>query len=250
VITAAVVIIGNEVLSGRTQDQNLAYLGERLNALGIVLKEARVIRDEEDEIVSTVNGCRERYTYVFTTGGIGPTHDDITASSIAKAFGVPLERNAEAEKRLVCHYGTGDLNAARLKMADTPRNAVLIDNPVSQAPGFQVGNVFVLPGVPGIMRAMFEGLIPRLRGGAPIVSRTVSAFTTESSIALPLAAVQETHPTVEIGSYPFIRAGRFGTSLVMRGPDRSHVDSAAGAVVALLRSMAVEPIEDADASAA
>lgn len=249
-ITAAVVIIGNEVLSGRTQDQNLAYLGGALNELGIVLKETRVVRDEEDAIIHAVNACRTRYTYVFTTGGIGPTHDDITSASVAKAFGVPLERNTDAVGRLFRHYGTQSLNEARLKMADVPEGATLLDNPVSQAPGFQIGNVFVLPGVPSIMRAMFDCLSPRLRGGTPIQSRTVSAFITEGGIAIPLAAVQNAHPGVEIGSYPFIRSGHFGTSLVVRGADVVAVEQAVLAVVDLLRSLAVEPIEDVSATAA
>lgn len=249
-ITAAVLIIGNEVLSGRTQDQNLAFLGRELHALGIVLREARVVRDEEDDIVAAIAACRNRYTYVFTTGGIGPTHDDITSASIAKAFGVSLVRHGDAVQRLIRHYGTASLNEARLKMADVPAGATLLDNPVSQAPGFQIGNVFVLPGVPSIMRAMFECLRPRLRGGKPIVSRTVSAFITEGSIAAPLAEVQAANATVEIGSYPFIRSGRFGTSLVVRGADVAAVDRAAVAVIHLLRSLAVEPIEDVDATAA
>jgi molybdenum cofactor synthesis domain-containing protein len=247
--TACVIIIGNEVLSGRTQDLNLAYLGKQLQALGIQLGEARVIRDDEDAIVAAVNDCRARYSYVFTTGGIGPTHDDITAASVARAFGVPLIRDADAVRRLQQQYVPADLNEARLRMADVPEGAVLIDNPVSRAPGFQIGNVFVLPGVPSIMRAMFEGVRSRLKGGRPFVSRTVSAYVTEGTIALALAKVQARHAGVEIGSYPFLRHGRLGTSLVTRAADPDAVTAAAADIVAMLHGLDIEPIDAAEAEA-
>jgi molybdenum cofactor synthesis domain-containing protein len=242
-VTAAVLVIGNEILSGRTVDANLSYIAARLNTIGIRLLEARVVPDRIEAIVAAVNACREAHTYVFTTGGIGPTHDDITARAVAAAFGVPIERNREAVARLTRHYSDGGLNEARLSMADMPVGAVLIDNPVSQAPGFQLGNVFVLAGVPVIMQAMFDGLIGHLRGGAKIHSRTVSCYLAEGTIAAELAAVQSRFPEIEIGSYPFFRARRFGTSLVLRGEDESGVAKAAAEVHALIVGCGGEPLE-------
>ncbi len=243
-VTACVVIIGNEVLSGRTSDANLGFLGRSLNALGIRVLEARVIPDDVETIVATVNACRARFGYVFTTGGIGPTHDDITAACVAKAFGVPLERNAEAMAMLRQQYVGDDLNEARQKMADVPAGAILIANPVSRAPGFQMENVFVLPGVPGIMRAMFEGIRGRLRGGAPVVSRSVAAFTREGNVATGLAAVQEKHAKVEIGSYPFLRGDRLGVSIVLRSVDARALEPAVADVMEVFKSIGVEPFED------
>lgn len=242
VVTAAVIVIGNEILSGRTQDTNLAYLAKELGELGIRVREARVVPDDEVEVVAAVNAARARYTYVFTTGGIGPTHDDITAACVAKAFGLPLERHPEAERRLLAYYPPEKVNEARMKMAETPRGATLIDNPVSVAPGFRVENVHVLPGVPSIMRAMFEGLRGSLRGGAPVLSRTVTAYCPEGEVAAPLAAIQARHPDVEIGSYPFMRQDRFGTSLVLRSADRDGLDAAVADLLAWAagRSVAVE----------
>ena len=199
-VTACAIVIGNEILSGRTQDANIAYLGERLNALGIRLMEARVIPDVEDTIVTTVNEARARFAYVFTTGGIGPTHDDITAASIAKAFGVALIQNPEARAILEAHYPTGELNRARLRMANTPEGAALIENPVSKAPGFQMENVFVMAGIPSIMQAMFESLSHRLVGGTPLESRSVTVFLPESRMAPSLGMLQDRYPAVEIGS--------------------------------------------------
>ncbi|MGQ9369590.1 competence/damage-inducible protein A [Azospirillum sp. ST 5-10] len=239
--TAAVLIIGNEILSGRTKDANLPYLAETLGGIGVRVREARVVPDVEEEIVVAVNACRARYTYVFTTGGIGPTHDDITSASVAKAFGVPLERNAEAVARLERHYATGALNAARLRMADVPAGAVLVDNPISQAPGFRIGNVFVLAGVPNIMQAMVDGLLPRLKGGPPIHARTVSCELAEGRIAADLAALQERNPDVEIGSYPYFRNGFFGVSLVLRGTDESLLDTVAEDLCAVVRRLGGTP---------
>lgn len=218
-VTAALVIIGNEILSGRTQDANLAFLAKSLNEIGIQLREARVVPDDEADIVAAVNACRARFDHVFTTGGIGPTHDDITSACVAKAVGRPFERNAEAERRLRVYYPPEKLNEARLKMADMPEGAELIDNPVSVAPGFTVENVHVLPGVPSILQAMFEGLKPRLKGGATVRSRTLTVYCPEGEIAKALGETQARFPTVEIGSYPFMRQDRFGTSLVFRSPD-------------------------------
>ena len=242
-VTAALVIIGNEILSGRTADANLPYIASKLNQIGIRLMEVRVVADREDDIVAAVNACRNACTYVFTTGGIGPTHDDITAQAIAKAFGLPLERNAEALARLTRQYAPGDVNNARLAMADMPHGASLIDNPVSGAPGFQIGNVFVLAGVPSIMQAMFDGLIGRLKGGLPVLSRTVSCYLAEGAIAEGLAALQRRFPGVEIGSYPFFRARRFGTSLVLRAEDGALLARAVEQLRALVTELGGEPIE-------
>jgi molybdenum cofactor synthesis domain-containing protein len=222
--TAAVLIIGNEILSGKTQDANLQFLGEACARLGIVLAEARVIRDEPPIIAAVVNELRSRYTYLFTTGGIGPTHDDVTAESIALAFGVELVVDEEAARRI--GRGSRDLNAARMKMAIIPQGATLIDNPISQAPGFRMDNVFVMAGIPSIARAMFAGIENELKGGDPILSASVDVYTREGDIAAPLEEIAKHHSSVEIGSYPFSREGRFGAALVVRGTDRSKVDAA------------------------
>jgi molybdenum cofactor synthesis domain-containing protein len=232
------------VLSGRTADVNLAFLATALNDLGIRVMEARVIRDDEDVIAETVNACRRHHDYVFTTGGIGPTHDDITAASIAKAFGVALERNPDAMALLRQQYDPAELNEARQKMADVPAGAVLIENPVSRAPGFQMENVFVLPGVPSIMRAMFQGIRGRLRGGTPVLSRTVSAFTREGNVATGLAAVQAKYAGVEIGSYPFLRGDRLGVSIVLRSIDPAALHEAVANVRAVIEAIGVEPFEE------
>ena len=239
-VTACVLIIGNEILSGRTQDQNLAFLAQGLNEIGIRVTEARVIADDEAIIIATVNHCRQTFDYVFTTGGIGPTHDDITSACVAKALGRPLIRHPAAEAALLAHYRASEVNPARMKMAEVPGGSILIDNPVSTAPGFQIENVIVLPGVPAIMRAMFDGLRHRLKGGAPMLSRTISSFTTEGSIAQPLEAIQAAHAQVEIGSYPFVRSGRFGVSLVVRGVDDAEVDAAAAAISVMLQAAGAE----------
>jgi molybdenum cofactor synthesis domain-containing protein len=242
-VTAALVVIGNEILSGRTQDANLAYLARELNEAGIQLKEARVVADEEAAIVEAVNACRARHAYVFTTGGIGPTHDDITAAAIAKALGRPFVRNAEAERRLRAYYPPERLNEARLKMADMPEGAELIDNPVSVAPGFHAENVYVLPGVPSILQAMVAGLKPKLKGGASVRSRTVTVFCPEGDIAKDLGAIQAGHPSVEIGSYPFMRQDRFGTSLVFRSADAAAIEAASEALLAAIRARGIEILE-------
>lgn len=244
IVTAAVVIIGNEILSGRTQDVNLAYLGQQLNALGIRLREGRIVADVEDEIVAAVNELRRRYTYVFTTGGIGPTHDDITSESVAKAFGVKLIRHPEAERRLREHYGPERINEARLRMADMPQGAELIDNPVSIAPGYQIGNVFVLAGVPAIMRAMFDSLKHRLVGGAPVLSISISTRLAEGTIAEGLGALQKRYPELDIGSYPFFRGDRFGTTLVLRGIDAAMLSQAAQELRDLIRALGAAPLDE------
>jgi molybdenum cofactor synthesis domain-containing protein len=243
IVTAAVLIIGNEILSGRTRDVNLAYLAAGLTQLGIRLREARVVADVEADVIRAVNECRARYDYVFTTGGIGPTHDDITAECVAKAFGLKLIRNPEAVARLERHYEPGMLNEARLRMANTPEGAVLIDNPVSTAPGFQIGNVFVLAGVPSIMQAMFDGLKSRLVGGAPVLSRTVSAFVGEGTIAVGLGELQQRYRDLDIGSYPFFRHGKYGASFVLRGTEPARIEHAAAELRTLITSLGADPIE-------
>jgi len=242
-VTAAVLVIGNEILSGRTKDVNLGFLAEQLTALGIRLREARVVADLEADIVAAVNETRARYDYVFTTGGIGPTHDDITAACVARAFGVALVLDERAVAVLTRHYQPGQLNEARLRMAHVPAGASLIDNPVSAAPGFQMGNVFVMAGVPSIMQAMFGGLKQRLVGNPAILSRTVSGFIAEGTIAAGLGALQDRYGQLEIGSYPFFRQGRFGASFVLRGTDAAAIAAAAEELRTLIRELGAEPME-------
>ena len=235
--TAAVIIIGNEILSGRTLDTNLSYIGKRCDELGIKLQQARIIQDVEPTIIETINYCRSSYDYVFTTGGIGPTHDDITTAAVAKAFGVRLERNVQAVAAMDRHYAPGMLNEARLKMADIPQGAVLIDNPVSGAPGIQLENVFVLAGVPAIMQAMFEGIIDRLVGGRPILTHSLRTNLGEGVFARDLAAVQQRFADVSIGSYPSFRSARPGVNLVMRSTDSDSIDLAVTAVSDMIRQL-------------
>ncbi len=240
--TAAVLIIGNEILSGRTKDANLPHIAEKLGELGIRMREARVVPDVEEEIVAAVNALRARFTYVFTTGGIGPTHDDITSECVARAFGVALERNPEAVARLERHYGDpAKLNEARLRMANIPAGAELIDNPISAAPGFRLGNVFVMAGVPNIMQAMLDGILPRLKGGAPIHARTVSCALAEGTLATELGALQERYSTLEIGSYPYFRRGDFGVSLVLRGTEETALEQATEELVGIVRRLGGMP---------
>jgi molybdenum cofactor synthesis domain-containing protein len=243
IVTAAVLIIGNEILSGRTKDVNLGFLAEELTKLGIRLREARVIADVEAEIIVAVNECRAKYTYVFTTGGIGPTHDDITSASVARAFGHALVLDPRARATLERHYPPGGLNEARLRMAHVPEGAELIENPVSSAPGFRMDNVFVMAGVPAVMRAMFDGVKGSLAGGRPVLSQTVGAFLGEGVIAAGLGALQDRYPLLEIGSYPFYRQGRYGASFVLRGTDRAPIAAAVDELRALIRQLGAEPIE-------
>jgi molybdenum cofactor synthesis domain-containing protein len=233
--TACVLIIGNEILSGKTQDTNLQFLGAELAKLGIRLAEGRVVRDEPAAIIRHVNETRREFTYVFTTGGIGPTHDDITAECVAAAFGVPLELNDEAVERL--QRSGRALNEARLKMARIPRGAQLVDNPVSNAPGFRIENVFVFAGIPSIARAMFANAIPLLVHGAPILSASVDAFLREGDFADALTEIQRNFTTVEIGSYPFNRDGRLGATLVARGTDRALLTKVVEEIVAAITKL-------------
>ncbi len=241
--TACVLIIGNEILSGRTQDGNLNYLARKLGEAGIPVREARVVPDVPEEIISAVNACRAKYTYVFTTGGIGPTHDDITAENVAKAFGVPLERNAVAMQILTDYYAAQGttVNEARARMANAPVGARLLENPVSKAPGFALGNVFVLPGVPKIMQAIFDLLLPTLSGGPPVVMKTITCQLREGDLAADLAAIQEQFPQIDIGSYPNMRSGNFITQLVCKGSDAAAVQAACDAVADMVRKMGGKP---------
>jgi len=236
-VRAALLIIGNEILSGRTQDANLAYIALGLNEVGVRLKEVRVVADEEAAIVAAVNALRAAYTYVFATGGIGPTHDDITSECIAKAFGVPLVRDPRAVERLARQMGLASLNEARLRMANVPEGAELIDNPISQAPGFRIGNVFVMAGIPRIMQAMFDGIRHSLKGGKKMLSQSIDLYTGEGNIAAGLTEIQNARPTIEIGSYPFSRKGVFGTVIVCRGTEASAVTEAVDAVRVLAHSI-------------
>ncbi|MDQ1080165.1 molybdopterin-binding protein [Pseudoroseomonas cervicalis] len=245
--TACLLIIGNEVLSGRTQDANLKFLATRLGERGIPLREVRVIPDVRETIIATVNEVRAKFTYVFTTGGIGPTHDDITAECIAAAFGVPWEPHPEAWARLEAHYARQDppaeFNPARQRMATMPRGATLIDNPVSIAPGFIIGNVHVMAGVPRIMQAMFDGLAPSLQGGTPVASRAVHANgMLEGRVAEGLGAIQARFPGIDIGSYPYYRPSGNGVSLVAKGTDPAQLDAALEQMTALIRELGYTPV--------
>jgi molybdenum cofactor synthesis domain-containing protein len=244
IVTACLLIIGNEILSGRTQDANLAFIAKGLNEVGVRLREVRVIPDVAETIIATVNEMRAKFDYVFTTGGIGPTHDDITSECIARAFGVRWVLDEEARRRLAAGYANPtDLNEARLRMAHIPEGAVLIDNPVSRAPGFRIGNVFVMAGVPRIMQSMFDGIKHSLAGGAPVLSRTVTSGLPEGVLAEGLGKLQERYPDFDIGSYPYYRRGGFGTSLVVRGTDASRLDAAVGELFAMVKGLGGDPYE-------
>ena len=223
-VNAAIIIIGNEILSGRTQDVNTTTLALWLNSLGVKVQEVRVIPDIEGVIVKTINVVRKKNNYVFTTGGIGPTHDDITAKSISKAFNVKYEVNKEAYKILENYYKQGEFNEGRQKMAWTPSQAKLISNPTSGAPGFIIGNVYCLPGVPSILKSMLGGLNNLISGGKPILSHTINLRTVESEIAKSLTLVQDSNKDVEIGSYPFFKAGKLGVNIVIRSDEQSKID--------------------------
>lgn len=224
--TAALILIGDEILSGRTKDKNLGYIADFLTALGIDLNEARVVPDTEADIVRAVNDLRARYTYVFTTGGIGPTHDDITADAVAAAFGVPIDHDPRAVAILKSHFKPGMLNEARLRMARIPQGASLVENRVSKAPGFRIGNVFVMAGVPAIMQAMLDAIGPELEHGSPMELRTVTAYIGEGDLARPLKEIQDRYIDVVIGSYPFHEDGRFGSNLVLRSRSLDRLDAA------------------------
>ncbi len=223
-VNSAILIIGNEILSGRTQDTNTSTLAKWLNSLGVTVEEVRIVPDIESKIIETLNFLRKSYNYVFTTGGIGPTHDDITAESVSKAFGLEYEINQKAFKILEAYYNPGEFNQGRQKMVWMPKNANLILNPTSGAPGFYVENVFCLPGVPSILKSMLGGLKNLIVGGEPIISHTLSLRTVESEIAKSLSEIQKQNQDVEIGSYPFFHAGKLGVSIVLRSEKQSKID--------------------------
>jgi len=244
IVTAAVLIIGNEILSGRTQDTNLNYIARGLGEVGVVLREARVIPDIPDTIIATVNTLRAAHDYVFTTGGIGPTHDDITSECVARAFGLPLTIHPDAHRMFLSYYAPGELNEARLRMAKTPEGATLIPNAVSRAPGFRMENVFVMAGIPSVMQAMFDNVKASLKGGPPVLSRTVSCGVPEGLLAQGLGEIQARHPDLDIGSYPFTRRGNFGVALVLRGREPAKLDAAKDEVAALIRTLGGTPVEE------
>jgi len=242
-VNAAILIIGNEILSGRTQDTNTSTLATWLNSIGVKVGEVRVIPDIEKTIIDTLNLLRENYNYVFTSGGIGPTHDDITAESVSKAFGIKYEIHKEAYKILKAYYKPGEFNEGRQKMVWMPANANLILNPTSGAPGFSVENVFCLPGVPSILKSMLGGLTNKIVGGEPILSLTISLRTVESEIANSLTKVQNDNLDVEIGSYPFFQAGKLGVSIVIRSEDQSKIDNCNLQILEFVNEKKIEVVD-------
>ena len=242
-VNASILIIGNEILSGRTQDTNTGTLANWLNSIGVKVNEVRVVPDIEKKIVDTLDVLRSENDYVFTTGGIGPTHDDITAQSVAKAFGLKYEIHKEAFKILEAYYQPGEFNEGRQKMVWMPENAELILNPTSGAPGFSVGNVFCLPGVPSILKSMLGGLKNKIVGGLPILSHTISLRTVESEIANSLAKVQKENKDVEIGSYPFFHAGKLGVSIVLRSEDQSKINICNIQILKFVKDKKIEVVD-------
>ena len=242
-VNAAILIIGNEILSGRTQDTNTRTIANWLNSIGVKVNEVRVIPDIEKKIVDTLKELKKRNNYVFTTGGIGPTHDDITAASVSKAFGLKYEIHKEAYKILEAYYKPGEFNEGRQKMVWMPENAKLILNPTSGAPGFSVENVFCLPGVPSILKSMLGGLKNRIVGGEPILSHTISLKTVESEIADSLSTVQDNNKDVEIGSYPFFHAGKLGVSIVLRSTNKSKIDSCETQILKFVNEKKIEIVD-------
>jgi len=241
-IQASIIIIGNEILSGRTQDTNTSTLAIWLNSIGVKVSEVRVIPNIERIIIKTVNLLRKKNDYIFTTGGIGPTHDDITASSISKAFGKKYQAHKEAFKILEAYYKPGEFNEGRQKMVWMPKNANLILNPTSGAPGFCVENVFCLPGVPSILKSMLGGLKDKIVGGDPILSHTISLKTVESEIANSLTNVQDNNKDVEIGSYPFFQAGKLGVSIVIRSEDQKKIDKCSTEILEFVNQKEIEVV--------
>ena len=242
-VNAAILIIGNEILSGRTQDTNTSTLATWLNSIGVQVAEVRIIPDIEETIVEVLNLLRKKYNYVFTTGGIGPTHDDITAEAVSKAFGKKYEIHKEAFKILETYYKPGEFNKGRQKMVWMPENAELILNPTSGAPGFSVDNVFCLPGVPSILKSMLGSLKTKIVGGEPILSQTISLKTVESEIASSLNKVQEENKDVEIGSYPFFHAGKLGVSIVMRSENQSRIDECNSQILKFVNEKKIQVVD-------
>ena len=241
-VNAAILIIGNEILSGRTHDTNTSTIALWLNSIGVKVQEVRLIPDIQEIIINTVNLLRKDNKYVFTTGGIGPTHDDITAESISKAFSLNYEIHKEAYKILKAYYKPGEFNEGRQKMVWMPKGAKLILNPTSGAPGFSVDNVFCLPGVPSILKSMLGGLKNEIVGGEPILSHTISLRTVESEIANSLTAVQDNNKDVEIGSYPFFQAGKLGVSIVIRSEDKSKIDICSNQILDFVNQKKIEVV--------
>ena len=242
-VNAAILIVGNEILSGRTQDTNTSTLATWLNSIGVKVNEVRGIPDVEKTIIETLNLLRKENNYVFTTGGIGPTHDDITAESVSKAFGVKYEIHKEAFKILEAYYKPGEFNDGRQKMVWMPENAELILNPTSGAPGFSIENVFCLPGVPSILKSMLGDLKNKIVGGEPILSHTISLRTVESEIASSLTQVQDNNKEVEIGSYPFFHAGKLGVSIVLRSEDQSKIDLCSSQIIEFIKEKKIEIVD-------
>ena len=243
-INAGIIIIGNEILSGRTQDTNTGTLATWLNSIGIKVEEVRVIPDKQNVIIDTVNNYREKFNYVFTSGGIGPTHDDITSESISKAFNMKYGAHKEAFEILEKYYNPGEFNEGRQKMAWMPTEANLILNPTSGAPGFNVENVFCLPGVPSILKAMLGGIQNKIVGGDPILSLTINLRTVESEIAKSLSEVQNKNTDVEIGSYPFFRGGKLGVSLVLRSIYQNKIDICNLEILKFVKEKEIQIVED------
>lgn len=239
--TVSVVIIGNEILSGRTRDANTPWIAEKVAQVGVRLLEIRIVPDIEEHIISAVNELREKTDYVITTGGIGPTHDDITSESVAKAFGRELELNQTAYDMLEDHYGPQDFTKARQKMAYFPEDVTLIQNPVSAAPGFQIDNVFVLAGVPRIMQAMLDEVLHSMDQSPPLLSTTVACSLAESDVAEDVGSLQKRYPNIEIGSYPHFRGGMMGLSLVLRGVNQEELDQATQETIDIIRQHGDEP---------
>ena len=242
-VNAAILIIGNEILSGRTQDTNTSTLANWLNSIGVKVNEVRVIPDIEKTIVETIKVLRKENNYVFTTGGIGPTHDDITAASVSKAFDRKYQIHKEAFKILEAYYQPGEFNEGRQRMVWMPENAELILNPTSGAPGFSVENVFCLPGVPSIMKSMLGGLKNKIVGGEPILSHTISLRTVESEIANSLTKVQNNNKDVEIGSYPFFHAGKLGVSIVLRSENQTKIDNCNSQILKFIKEKKIEVVD-------
>ncbi len=242
-IIAGIIIIGNEILSGRTKDLNTSTISKWLNSIGIKVQEARAVPDNEKIIINTVNEFRNKFNYVFTSGGIGPTHDDITSEAISKSFNLKYEINKEAFKILEKYYGVNEFNEGRQRMTWMPSNANLILNPASGAPGFYVENVFCLPGVPSILESMLPDLNNKLVGGNPILSKTISLRTLESEIAKSLKIVQEKNKDIDIGSYPFFRKGKIGVSIVLRSEDQNKIDICSIEIMKFVNEMQIEIVE-------
>jgi molybdenum cofactor synthesis domain-containing protein len=240
IITAAIIIIGNEILSGRTQEANMLWLSKELKQMGILLRECAIVRDDEEAIISAVHRLKGENNYVFTSGGIGPTHDDITTETVGKAFKTPVTMHPEAEAILRAYYETDQQTDARMKMAKIPEGASLIPNPVSAAPGFILENVHVMAGVPRIFQAMFQQIRPTLTGGPIAKTFSITAFAREGDIAEPLEKLQKAHPQIEIGSYPFLRDDRFGAQVVFTGTDDAELKAIIDETLQMLKASGVE----------